>query len=326
MKSAVVISGNLRTFLMPTRDNSNVSLYDLFIRDIVVPNNLDVFIYTDTNDFYFNDIQYYSTSSIEILNNDVFRLHDKIEFITNDLARKIITEQLQIPNTKSIIIENPYNPKEDSKFNLLNNANVDGSSPILLIHQFRKLKAVYNLVKEYEVKHNFHYDVIVKWRFDISNHGKFDLNNYDYSDCDVYVAGDHSPVIYDWHMFGKRTAMDKALSLYNSLGSYLEEGRVYCCDKCRKYGLIKNNCNCGDHFAFEITLAPEYHYFRLFRDNNIRIKNSGYPACPYRYKGIDMNQNSIDNIIKANNIPSVISYSSGNKVSEKSYEDKMDKS
>lgn len=321
MKIAIILSGNLRTFLMPTRE-TGARVCDNFINNIVKPNNADVFVFTDTNDFYHNGTQYYATDrKIEILNNDAFRLYDKVDFIDNNTSRNIISEQLDHiigHNLKSIIVEDPFNVAVDDKFHLLNNANVKGSSPILLVHQFRKLKLAYNLMKEYEQKNNFTYDIVVKWRFDISAKNQLNFSNYNYSDYDVYVAGIHSPIIYDWHMFGKRQAMDYVLSIYDILGKFLPEGQVYLCEKCRKYS-HSNICICGNKDRIhEITLAPEYHYYRTFKDNNIRINNSGYEGSPYRYT----NSNApIDNIMEKLGIEAtVITYTAGKEIGEKKYD------
>lgn len=95
MKTAIIIAGNLRTFMMPTREDSNIRICDLFVENILNNNNLDIFVYTDTNDFYHNGVQYYSNNNkIEILNNDSFRIYNKIDFIENNKAKDIIEKEL----------------------------------------------------------------------------------------------------------------------------------------------------------------------------------------------------------------------------------------
>lgn len=322
MKTAIIISGNLRTFLMPIRENPNYRLCDLFIRDILNNNkDADIFVYTDTSDFYYEGTQYYSGSrKIEILNNNSFRINNKIDFIENNAARQIIESQLTKifgSQLKSLVIEDPFEASQDPKFNFLSQANVKGSSPTLLVHQFRKLKLAYQLMKDYES--HLKYDIIVKWRFDISTHGNINFENYDYHNTDVYVAGIHSPIIYDWHAFGNRKGMDICLSLYDKLGTFLSEGQVFLCDTCRKY----NFTLCLDHeTSSEITLAPEYHLFRAFKEQNIKLRNSGYPACPYRYQDINT-QDRVEDIVRNLNIDaSVVSYTSGNETTTQKYEKK----
>lgn len=325
MRTAIVISGNLRTFLMPTRENPNIRLCDAFIQNIVSQNDVDIFVYTDTNDFYYNDTQYYATDKqIEILNNNSYRMYNKIDFISNNDARSIILTELNSllgSNLKSIHIENPFDVKLDPKYKLLEEANVKGSSPVLLIHQFRKLKLAYALCKQYEIENNVSYETLVKWRFDISMHGNLKFNNYNYQTHDVYVAGIHPPIIYDWHAFGNRKGMDLCLSLYDKLGSFIDEGRVYLCDLCGTH----NHTNCSTHgysSLSEITLAPEYHLFKTFQMNNIKLHNSGYPACPYRYQNMDTTS-TVDSIINNLNIDaSVVSYTSGTEINKQTYEKK----
>jgi hypothetical protein len=314
MKVAIVIHGNLRTFLMPTRENPSIRICDSFVNNIVLPNNADVFAFTDTNDFYYNDTQYYATDrQIEILNNNAYRLHNKVDFINSDSAKQIINDQLNSligSNLKSVHIEPPFDATTDPKFSLLQNANVKGSSPSLLVHQFRKLKLAYEMVKEYEKQNGFSYDLIVKWRFDILNPGGGILNfsNYDYGNTDVYVAGVHSPVIYDWHAFGKPQFMHYCFSIYDYLGNFLNEGRIHLCDKCRIYG---NHINCSCNRASEITLAPEYHYFKVYQMNNVRIANSGYNAYPYRYKDTNISTPLVDVMNSLNIDAKVLTYTTG---------------
>lgn len=317
MNVAIVLSGNLRTFLMPTRENPGKRLCDGFMEDIVLNNNADVFAFTDTNDFYYNGTQFYTTNQIEILNNDAFRINNKIDFLDNESARQIITEQIKLlgNNLKGLHIENPFKAPDDPKFDSLTAANVGGSSPTLLIHQFRKLNLVYDMLKSYEKENNKTYDIIVKWRFDISNHGKILFQSYDYVNNDVYVAGDHSPIIYDWHAFGTRKGMDVCLSIYDALGTFLNEGRVYVCNDCKRYPSV-----CSEHNnSFEVTLAPEYHLFRMLQKHNIRIKNSGYPACPYRYKSTDTIEKVDDIVNKLDINATVVSYTASNVVNTQSY-------
>ncbi len=322
MKTAIILSGNLRTFLMPTRENPNSRVCDDFIKNIVKPNNADVFAFTDTSDFFYNGTQYYATDRrIEILNNDAFRLYKKVDFIDNATSRNIIQTQLKMlgSHLKSLQIEDPFTASNDPKFSLLSDAKVGGSSPTLLIHQFRKLKLAYNALRDYENANNFKYDLVIKWRFDISSPNKLVVSTYNYNDVDAYVAGDRSPIIYDWHAFGKRQAME-CLNLYDHLGKYLPEGKVHFCDKCRYYGRAMNTCNCNAYS--EITLAPEYHLFRVFRENGVRLANSGYSATPYRYQDTSVNT-PIDQVMNNLNIDAtLINYVPTSEIGKQTYHKK----
>lgn len=323
MRTAIILFGNLRTWLMPTKEDPSQRLCDFFYKNIIANNNVDVFVYTDTNNFYYNDVQYFSTNKkIEISNNNIYNLHDKVDFIDNELARKIIVEEMKVlgNNVKSILVEDLFDATSDCKYKLLYDANVVGNNPELIIHQFRKLKLAYELLKKYERDNNIIYDVIAKWRFDLTAFEKLNFNNYDYKNTDIYVPGDYSPIIYDWHAFGNRRSMDLYLSIYDILGSFLHEGRVYWCSNCRYYGQIKS-CHCStDEKISEITMSSEYHLFKTLNQNNIRIKNSGYlGGIPYRYKDINLKV-SIDDIIKKMNANvTITSFSSGREVTDKTY-------
>lgn len=325
MRIALVLHGNLRTFLMPTRENPSIRVCDVFMNNIVLPSNTDVFVFTDTNDFYYEGTQYYATDKqIEILNNNAYRFHDKIDFVDHNVGKHMINEKLNTiigGNLKNVVIEAPYDATLDPKYKILQDANVKGSSPILLIHQFRKLKLAYEAIKTYEKYNNIFYDLLVKWRFDILNPGGGLLNfsNYNYSDVDVYVAGNHAPIIYDWHAFGTPSAMQYCFNIYDYLGNFLNEGKIHLCDKCRRYG---NVINCKCNRTSEITLAPEYHYHKVYKKNNIRIANSGYNAHPYRYKDTNMNT-LLPDIMKNLNIDAkVVTYTTGIEISTEEFKKK----
>lgn len=318
MKIAIIISGNLRTFFMPTREDPNVRLCDLFFDKIVKVNDADIFAYTDTNDFYHNNVQYFSTDrKIEIVNDNSFRLHDNVDFIDNENAIKIIKENFSIfgDYLKYLYIENLFDPETDPNYNILYNANVKGYNPKLLIQQLRKVNIVYEELKKTNVK----YDVILKWRFDNSIFENLDLKKYNYIDNDIYVPGIHSPIIYDWYAFGKTEFMDICLSAYNYIGNFLPEGKIYLCNKCKYYGSLQENLCHTSNDLYEITLSLEYHLFRIFKMNNIRLCNAGYSSFPYRYKDVNINIPIDDVINKLNINASLISYNSGREINEKIY-------
>jgi hypothetical protein len=322
MRSAVVLCGNLRTFLMPHR-KTKIKLIESFINNIIVPNNSDIFICCDTNDFYHNDVQYFSTDKkIEILNNYTCRLHQKIDFIEFEKAKSLILSEFNIlqPYLKDIIIEPPFDINQDYKFKELNYFKINGNNPALLIHQLRKLKLAYNLLENYELKNNIKYDSILKWRFDNTSNEKFDFKSYDLNKFDVYVPGIHSPVIYDFYALGHRKAMELFFSLYDIAGDFLPEGRVYICSRCKYYGSNSEHKCTEDNELYEISLSVEYHLFKVFQKNNIKLCNASYPSAPYRYNDESL---SIENFMKNLNIDAtVVTYNPGNGYYEKSYSKK----
>lgn len=149
-----------------------------------------------------------------------------------------------------------------------------------------------------------------------------DFTKYNYVNNDVYIAGDHSPIIYDWHAFGNKKAMNLCLSLYDNLGAYINEGRVYLCNTCHYYS-NNNYCSNNAHGSLsEITLSPEYHLFKIFKLNGIKINNSGYSGHPYRYQDSN-DKNTVDEIIKNLNINALVtSYTAGNDANEYIYNKK----
>lgn len=309
MRIAIVVSGNLRTFFMPY---GKLRLCDEFLTNIVEQNSADLFFVTDTNDFYLNGSQYFSNNKIEILNNYTYRLHNKIEFITSDEAKKLIFKELKIfyPYLKSLMVEDPYCAEQDPKIEKLRSANVSGNNPILVIQQLRKMYLGYQLLKSYEQKNSFCYDVILRWRFDNTINGPLKLNLYEPSN--IVVPGVHSPIIYDWFAYGGRKAMDVYLSLYERVGDFLDEGKIFICSECSYYGADNHHCEGGE--LHEITLSVEYHLFRAFQEHNIKPHNTTYQSCPYRYNSLNM---PFDEFVKKNNIKgTVCTYKPNNEILE----------
>lgn len=323
MKIAIVLCGNLRTFLMPTREEPNLRLCDKFLKDIVQKNNADIFVLTDTNDFYYNNVQYFPDNRrIEILNNYTYRLHNKIDFIDHLSAQNLIIDQLEIfgDNLKFLHIEEPYDASQDELVKNLKIHDIKGNNPVMLVQQLRKIKLTYELLKRYEKEQEFKYDFILKWRFDNSVNGELDLMSYDYINNDIYVPGVHSPVIYDWFAFGKRNSMDVYLSLYDKIGTFIPDGRMYICSKCSYSGDNSHMCPNGE--LYEITLSMEYHLFKAFQQDKIKICNARYASCPYRYNN---NTETIDEVMKKLNVDAtLVTYKPGIEVNEMLYTRKYD--
>lgn len=91
-KIALILSGNLRTFFYNNNHISNKYL------ELVNSQNIDIFMYTDNNDFYYDDCQYFSENNREkvmgIETDKKKRFYKNINFITYDEATKIIKTNL----------------------------------------------------------------------------------------------------------------------------------------------------------------------------------------------------------------------------------------
>jgi len=297
LKTAVVLHGNLRTFFMPLREDRNLRICDLIYSNIIKHNNADVFLVTDTSDFYLNGIHYFDESmrdKIKDTNSTMF--HDVINFIETNKARELLTIELNKFDVKAIEIQSPVNITENPKFLLLSNAaapdkygRVAGSFSDRIVNQYYKIKSAYDLLQKYEQVNSIQYDLIFKVRLDaLCNQAPLDIRSFDFNRYDVFVPGVlNAPIVYDWSAFGVRKAMDLILNLYNQLGFTLSERLYRCeCKKCKKvYCGPKTKCKCNTEMEYEeMTLSSEYHLFKLFKDNNIKYASSNYPMAPYRYR------------------------------------------
>jgi hypothetical protein len=289
---------------MPTRENSNIRVCDIFLQNIVLPNNPDIFITTDTNDFYYNGAQYFCSDQIDIVNNDIFRLYHKIEFISPADAKIIINQELRNflgNNIKELVInERDANLAEDHKCKLLSRYIGLGPCPEILVGQYKKIHQCSDLIQNYELQHNMQYDVIVKCRFDAGYNigNRLVLSNYDFINNDVYVPSFQPPLIYDFYGFGNRRGMMPYLRLYDDLGSTLPN--IIHMVECRRCGHItyfgtdptphmKRPCTrCGqtDRLATlsNITLSSEHHLYHIFQKLGIRYQGGRLHSYVYRYR------------------------------------------
>lgn len=311
MKIALVIHGNLRTFLMPIREKISKRVCDVLLEKIIKPNNPDVFIETDSNDFYYNNSVNYSNNKIEIVNQNSFRIFENINFLTHEEACVIITENINknIPNIKHLNISEPYDAASDQKYDLLCSSNMEGSSPVMLIQQYKKLKKLANAIIDYENNNNFKYDVIIKVRFDsMYTAGSLDIKNYDINKNILFVPGTKANLVYDWYAFGDRETMMEYLNLYDKLGFTINDPEwINECGKCGSSGHkgkkpLSNNCiKCGSSGVFQgdITLSSEHHIFKYFTNKHTLIKNAGHHVFIYRYADINT-KNSVDDILYKN--------------------------
>lgn len=308
MKIALILHGNLRTFLMPTRENPQLRVCDIFKNKIIIPNSPDVFIVTEANDFYYDGTQY--CNRLEIANSDGFRIHDKVAYVSNEDARKIIEEQLKRElgeRIKDMVVEDHISDvSSDPKFQKLNNSDAKGCSPALIVKQHKKVQSAYKMMLRNETTP---YDLVIKCRFDtMYDSNPLKLREYDYFNVDVYVPGSKGPIIYDWLAFGRRANMIDYLNLYDWLGWPIDK-KAYSVE-CRKCGnqlmetpaheilnIVCPHCNNSDNVAFnEITSSSEYHIYSMFRERQIKYASSGHHMYIYRYK--DTANNDIHQVFR----------------------------
>ena len=312
MKIALAIHGNLRTFLMPLRENPNVRVCDVLLKNIIQPNNPDIFICTDNNDFYYNNSVNYTNNSIEIINSDSFRLYHNLNFLDKQLSHDIIHNELTktLPNIKDISILDYYNAENDEKYKLLSSSDLKGASPALLVQQYRKLKILSNMITNYENVHNFKYNLIIKIRFDsMYRDNPLHLCSYDTTNNNLFVPGIKGNLAFDWYAFGNRNIMLDYMNLYDKLGFTINSpewlNECYACGLPTGHkGSVPNNNKCikcgnsNNYHQSDVTISSEHHIYRYFTEKNVNIIGANYFVCIYRY--LKDNSISIDDILNNN--------------------------
>lgn len=287
---------------MPLRDAiRGERVCDLFYSSVIEPNNADLFVVTDTTDFYYDGVHYFDESRRGQLGDTSSTMfHDVIDFMDREKARGLITAELSSffrGRAKVIKVQDPVDVSTDQKFVMLSNLASNDSAPrarttklkAALVGQYIKIKLAHDLLMEHERLNAVRYDLVFRSRFD-NMHGYLPMNllSFDYGAYDVFVPGFVDDLlVYDWCAFGTRRAMDPALSLYDKLG-FTADNRLYRCE-CKNCGFLRCGdrieCLCKGRMEYEeMTFSSEYHLYRLFKDNNIRYAAAGYPMSPYRYR------------------------------------------
>lgn len=223
-KIALILTGNLRTFFYNNNHIANNYL------DLINNQNIDVFMFTDNNDFYYDDCQYFSQNNkkkeMGIESNIEKRFYKNINFISYDEAKKIIKtnlfklfgdklKKLHIDNFNPNKIDEIYDKNNKYHNTFMNNQYSNINRKKALIGQQYKNFNCYNLMKDYEKENNIEYDIIIKSRFDtyLTNINKLDIKNLDYNK--KLYCYKHQYWIGDVWAIGNRFIMDKYLNYYN---------------------------------------------------------------------------------------------------------------
>lgn len=301
MKTAVIVCGNLRTFLMPLRENPSLRVCDIFMRNIVLPNNADVFALTDTTSFYYDGTEYFSTKNIDVYHGEAFRIHDKVALIDEKTAEDIIRKELTAivgQRLKMLTIASAIEVNEDAKFKILKSIDAGGASPTMMVQQYLKLKRGYESMANYEHANGLRYDAIIKCRFDNMYAGHpLNIGNYSYSNKELYCPGIKAPMVLDWYAFGLRDVMSHYMTLYDQLGTIIPQGRMFIheCTRCGvsvEHGENGNyggtacpGCRRSDSIcSSDIALSSEHHIYRMCERNGFQPRGAGYYVYVYRFK------------------------------------------
>lgn len=252
-KIALILTGNLRTFFYNNNHIANKYL------ELVNSQDIDIFMYTDNNDFYYNDCQYFSQNNkkkvMGIESNIEKRFYKNIDFISYDEAKKIIKTNLFKlfgDKLKKLYIDN-FNPNQIDLIYDKNNQyhNTFMSNPYsninrkkaLIGQQYKNFKC-YSLMKDYEKESKVEYDIIIKSRFDtyLTNINKLDIKNLNY-DKKLYCYK-HRYWIGDVWAIGNRFIMDKYCNYYNVISCNIYDN-VYSLDGNNTKNIDSDSCEFG---------------------------------------------------------------------------------
>ncbi len=222
-KIALLLSGNLRTFFR----NNNANKY----LELANSQDIDIFMYTDDNDFYYNDCQYFSENNREKQMGEEthrnLRFYKNIDFISYDEASKIIKnslteifgdrlKKLYIDKYEPNKIDTIYDKHNEYHTTFMNNPYSPSSRKAALMGQQYKVYKCYNLMEEYEKKNNIQYDIIFKSRFEMifTNPIQINLRSLNFEN-NIYSVIHDGVYLADWWAIGGRFIMSKYCNYYN---------------------------------------------------------------------------------------------------------------
>lgn len=294
MRTAILLTGHLRTFFMPLREDPSKTLASEFKRQFVDRNpGVDVFIITEPEDFWLDGVHY--CRELHIANSDGFRLGDKIRRVD------VMEWRLRLPAILAHYLGDCVkhvgfddNLPIGAKYDTMRLSGTAGVCPRMFVAQQHKIRTAWDRMIDYSTDSllrddTFNYDIVMRTRFDnryMSEFKPFVEMNWD--EVDVYVPGSRPLQIYDWYSIGKREAMKPLCNLYDVLDDIPPQTFFYECPKCHfstsgKQDLCVRCILPRPLIRHEITIASEHYLYRAVQRHRIHTANGG-GAYVYRYR------------------------------------------
>ncbi len=271
-KIAILISGGLRTFWFS---------FDSILKNFIIPNNADIFIYTGYDNFNNNMKKIYTDNHIINLStcsslisrsnpyyeNKILYI-DEYSFIKNKFGNyvKDIKFYQNYPDDIEEF-ENDFNERLKIFKNYNKNQEIAKShyGPLKYVfEQYFRLYKCNEMKKEYERKNNFQYDYCIRLRPDFYYDNIVDLSKLNIQKNTIYAPNDYgynlkSFYVAEWFYFGDNNTMNLMTSefykiLYTDIKPY----------KDFFYGFNGTN-------ALDSTFVPEVQFAKGICLNNLNV-------------------------------------------------------
>ena len=292
-KIALILSGNIRTFFFKNNYIANNYL------QLANKLDIDIFIYTDNNDFYYNDCQYFSENNKELvmgIENDYDkRLYKNRKFISYVEAYKIIKEKLtsifgnrlkklHIEDFNSNIIDLIYDKNNKFHNTFMNNKFSSFIRKKALMNNYYKLHKCYKLMTEYEKENEFEYDIIIKSRMDLLLPNLNDINIRSLDFKNKIHCYKHETHVQPCWAIGNKFIMDKWCNFFLYISCNMVDG-VFC--DCTSFKIVKaknidefhklynpeNDISDSDEFGLTYLIDKKYNFnFSHMPVNEIMFK------------------------------------------------------
>tara|TARA_X000000368_G_C23051886_1_gene721835 strand:- start:1619 stop:2527 length:909 start_codon:yes stop_codon:yes gene_type:complete len=289
-KIALILSGNIRTFFY--KNNYIANNYLKLANKL----DIDIFIYTDNNDFYYNDCQYFSENNKELvmgIENDYNkRLYKNRNFISYENAHKIIKKtltsifgdrlkKLHIEDFNSNKIDEIYDKNNKFHNTFMNNKFSSFIRKKALMNHYYKLHKCYKLMTEYEKENKFEYDIIIKSRMELllPNLNNIDIKSLDFKNK-IYCYKHITHVQPCWAI-GDRFIMNKWCNYFLYISLNMVDG-IFCnnfrtskaknIDEFHKLYNPENDISDSDEFGLTYLIQKSNYNFSHMPVNEIMFK------------------------------------------------------
>tara|TARA_Y100001958_G_C21235183_1_gene561445 strand:- start:1505 stop:2428 length:924 start_codon:yes stop_codon:yes gene_type:complete len=220
-KIAVLLVGGLKQFARNSEYDKE-SFSESWKR-VVEYYDADVFACIDSNDFFYNDVQYFSDENIDkkVCNDDLARYHTNTKYVSYEDSKPMIESVLK--NTfherlKSTMITKYEENSERYLYSKYSDLYRKYFSVPNSMSQYDKWKKCFKLMEEYEKTDNIDYDIVIKTRPDVKllNVLDVDIRKLDFKKK-IYCSSQTYHLSDFWAM-GDRLSMNIYCSFIDNIG------------------------------------------------------------------------------------------------------------
>lgn len=245
-KIAILLVGGLKQFTRRSEYDSE-SFSDSWKR-VAKYYDADVFAYVDNNDFFYENVQYFSdeNSDMKVCNGNANRLHTNVKHISYEeskpMIENILKETFNNRLKDMVIDEYHHNPESycNTELTLIHKKYYPeffNNTTYSSVPQFYKWKQCFRLMESYEESNDIEYDIVIKTRPDVKLLNVFDVDIRELDFNKKIYCSSHIYHMSDFWAIGNKYTMGIYCSYIDNIGInfkynkymylYMKNGRVF---------------------------------------------------------------------------------------------------